>query len=223
MHCVLLMSRSRVAPLKKMTTPTLKLSASTVAIRMHHIILKQLNYVIHAVFYWTYSMALLWYIWNESLRFHTFVANRLAAIRDSSEVEQWKFVTSKENPADDLSRDLKVDTLISLQRWTQGPDFLWNPTSEWPIKPAALSIRSNNPEVNVNTTEESQGSPVERLMSYFSSWLKLKKTVAWLVIAKRCLKSWVPKRKILELKLSETESDLNKVMLMVEEQMKRPS
>jgi len=93
--------------------------------------------------------------------------------------------------------------------------------SEWPIHPAAISIPSDDPKVKVrvNTSVEPQVGP----MSYFSSWLKMKKTVAWIMVAKRCLKSWVAKRKILELKLSETESVLLKVFLNVlikaEEQM----
>ena len=119
-------------------------------------------------------------------------------------VEHWKIVTSKENSADHLSRDLKVDTLLSLQRWTQGLDFLWNPNSDRQIQPPAISIPSDDPEVkvSVNTTRKSKESPVEIFMSYISSWLKLNKTVAWMMVAKRCLNTWVAKRKVRELKLS---------------------
>ena len=59
-----------------MTIPRLELSAKTLAVRMHHMILKQLNSDVKAVFYWIDSMPVLRYIWNESLCFQTFVANR---------------------------------------------------------------------------------------------------------------------------------------------------
>ena len=78
---------------------------------------------------------------------------------------------------------------LSLQRWTHWSGFLWNPMSAWPIQPPAISTPSDDPELkaSVNITVESQESPMERLMLNFSNWLKLKNTVAWLMLAKRCL------------------------------------
>ena len=84
-----------------MTISRLELSVATLPVRMYHMILKRLSYDLQVVFYWKDNMTVLGYIWNEYSRYQTFVANRLAVIRDGSEGEgeQWKFVTSKENPA----------------------------------------------------------------------------------------------------------------------------
>jgi hypothetical protein len=149
-HCALLMSKARVAPLKKVTIPRLELSAATLAVRMHHMIVKQLEYEVHDVCFWTDSMAVLRYIWNENSRFQTFVANRLAVIRDGSDVTQWKFVKSDDNPADDVSRSMKTDDFLCSIRWLNGPDFLRKPASEWTLQPERTSIPESDLEVKLH-------------------------------------------------------------------------
>ena len=61
-----------------------------------------------------------------------FVANRLSLIRDNSSRDQWKYVQSKDNPADDVTRGKQSD------RWLSGPEFLYLPESEWPCDPPAM-------------------------------------------------------------------------------------
>ena len=62
----------------------------------------------------------------------TFVANRLPFIYDGSKPSQWNFVDSNRNPADDASRGLTVEKLLSQDRWLQGPKFLWGAVGEEP-------------------------------------------------------------------------------------------
>ena len=137
-------------------------------------------------------MAVLRYIWNESTRFHTFVANRLALIREGSNVSDWMFVGTKDNPADDVSRGLNVDSLLESHRWIQGPQFLWNSQEHWPVQPMSQSLPVDDPEVRKSS------DILVNLLSRFSSWTKLKKIVAWMLVAKECLKSWVLMRKSLQ-------------------------
>ena len=49
---------------------------------------------------------MLGYIANDMRAFKTFVVNRVHMIQESSHMEQWKYVPSKENPADDASRGM---------------------------------------------------------------------------------------------------------------------
>ena len=58
--------------------------------------------------------------------FKLFVSNRAHEIREHSTPDQWHYVASKDNPADDNSRGLRVDQLIN-HRYLKGPDFLWHP------------------------------------------------------------------------------------------------
>ena len=79
---------------------------------------------IDEVWFWSDSMVVLQYIANERRRFHTFVANRIAEIRQSSEPTQWRHVPGEMNPADDCSRGLPASQLTEQSRWLQGPAFL---------------------------------------------------------------------------------------------------
>ena len=76
------------------------------------------NGLISQEYFWTDSTTVLRYIANKKTRFHTFVANRLAIIHDGSAQDQWNFVSSDLNPADEVSRGVQSD------RWLKGPEFL---------------------------------------------------------------------------------------------------
>ena len=131
-HCAIIMAKSRVAPLKKMTVPRLDLAAATVAARLNAVVRKELKMPIDQTTFWTDSTTVLRYLRNETARFQVYVANRLAIIKDESSPSQWKFVRSEDNPAVDASRGVKAGAALDMNRWLHGPDFLKKEESEWP-------------------------------------------------------------------------------------------
>ena len=84
--CTLLTSKSRVVPLKQITIPRLELSAASIAIRLDKKMKRELELPIDDSVFWTDSTSVLKYIKNEDKTFHTFVANRVALIRDQAHV-----------------------------------------------------------------------------------------------------------------------------------------
>ena len=85
---------------------------------------------------------------NDQKRFQVCVANRVQTIRNLSDPSQWKYVDTKENPADDASRGLDAQALSEQQRWLRGPRFLWQPEKDWPTQPSSLGEISNeDPEI----------------------------------------------------------------------------
>jgi hypothetical protein len=94
---------------------------------------------LYTITYWTDSMIVLKYIANETRRFTTFVASRVAAIRQESAPEQWRQVKSELNPADYASRGILASETSKLERWKRGPEFLWKSTEEWPTQPRDLA------------------------------------------------------------------------------------
>ena len=125
-HCSFVTAKTRLAHVKPMTVPRLELSAAVLAVKLDRTMREELEISIDRSVFWTDSTAVLQYIRNENKRFQTFVANRLAVIHDGSKPSQWNFVDSNRNPADDASRGLTVEKLLSQDRWLQGPKFLWS-------------------------------------------------------------------------------------------------
>ena len=122
-HCSFVIGKSRVTPLKKLTIPRLELSAATIAVKLDKMIRRELEMDIVESVFWTNSTSVLCYIRNEDKRFHTFVANRISAIHDGSKPDQWRYVDTKLNPADDASRGISIDNLLNNTRLMKGPDF----------------------------------------------------------------------------------------------------
>ena len=82
LHCAFLFGKSRLADVKPMTIPRLELCAAVVAVQVDQMLRKELELNLEESVFWTDSMSVLQYIRNESTRFHTFVASRLAIIHN---------------------------------------------------------------------------------------------------------------------------------------------
>ena len=99
------MGKARLAPIKADTIPRVELTAATVSIRVGELLKREVDGEPEFMYH-TDSETVLRYIANEQQRFHVFVVNRVQLIRDHSHLNQWRYVDTKENPADDASRGL---------------------------------------------------------------------------------------------------------------------
>ena len=187
MHCSFVMGKSRVASIKKITVPRLELSAATLAVRQDKLIRQELELPIARSVYWTDSTSVLKFIRNTGKRFHTFIANRIAVIADGSDAASWMYVDTRHNPADDATRGLNVKDLVNGCRWITGPDFLWQQHTDWPKQPDNIgNLPEDHPEVKIEkichatTATDMEQSFLDSLLTRFSSWVKLKKCVAWI-------------------------------------------
>ena len=167
-HCSLVMAKSRVTPLKPITVSRLELAAAVVSTNISAFLRKELKYDLSEVF-WTDSKVVLGYLSNEARRFHTFVANRVQLIRDRTSPDQWNHVETKSNPADDASRGLTAQELISNTRWWNGPDFLWKPLVSKPV--LDLPVSPKDPEVRktaVLASKSAERPVLLECIEYFS-------------------------------------------------------
>ncbi|XP_051786110.1 uncharacterized protein LOC127528851 isoform X2 [Erpetoichthys calabaricus] len=226
-HCSFLMGKLRVAPLKQITIPRLELTAAVVAVKMDKMFKGELQMPLEESTFWTDSTMVLKYISNESTRFKTFVANRISVIRDHSQPSQWRYVTSALNPADQASRGLSIENFLKSTTWSQGPTFLLKPEREWPKRPDQPndSLLEDDPEVKsctVNMTKiEEATEPINKLITYFSDWHRLKKAVAWFLKFKDLMLSLRNERKTFQLEVSQTKGNPEEQKSLIAKHMKR--
>ena len=107
----LVASKARLAPIKVVTIPRLELAAAVIAVRLDNLIKSVLENECVVSTFWSDSQIVLAYLQSESGRFKVFVANRVSMIRQYSSPEQWRYISSRENPADILSRGCDASQL----------------------------------------------------------------------------------------------------------------
>lgn len=197
-HRAFVMGKARLAPIREISIPRLELTAAFISVRLSKIIREELDMTIDRVCYWSDSTSVLKCINNESKRFHTFESNRLTVIRNGSKPSEWRYVNRNDNPADDGSKGLKIDTLLRNDRWLKGPKFSWEDESPWPKKISILVLKDDDVEVRKEAqiyVSTVQSNVLDDLIAYYSCWWKLKCSIAWLLRYKQYLQIKVLLRK----------------------------
>ena len=67
----------------------------------------------------------------QSIVFKSFVANRVGEIQSSTHPEQCRYVPTRSNPADLLSRGMRAGELRDCGSWWRGPEFLMASEETW--------------------------------------------------------------------------------------------
>jgi len=76
-------------------------------------------------------MNVLWWIHGHSRQFKNFVANRIGMIQSETKPQQWRYVPTKHNPADVITRGTSVKKLSTNSLWWHGPSYL-TMKEDWP-------------------------------------------------------------------------------------------
>ena len=180
----LIFGKTRLAPIKPLTIPRLELQAAVMAVRMSQTIQKELDVMPSQITYWTDSTTVLSYIKSQGTRFHTFVANRVAEIKEVSDPETWRHVPGRLNVADDCSRGLSAQDLLQDSRWINGPNFLSQGEDCWPNQPNNHAPIDEDPEVKAEAWLgfSSETQPDSNFLNprKTSSWSHLLRVTSWM-------------------------------------------
>lgn len=118
---MLMYSKSRVAPLGPITIPRLELEAALLLAEGVRTVLDSVDLKFERIRLFSDSRVVLAWLQTDIIKLQIYVANRVRKIRNLSEAHEWNYVSTKQNPADVVSRGIDAKKLKDLELWWHGP------------------------------------------------------------------------------------------------------
>lgn len=175
-----ILGKSKLTPLHGHSIPRLELFGAVLAVEFAQSVSEQLEISIEHFKFYCDSKVVLGYISNHSRRFYQYVSNRVMKIRKVTKSEQWFYIPSERNPADEATRPIHASAL-QHSKWLEGPEQselyprsqekilyeLIDPESDKEIKQEVRCLKTNTSDFVI-------GDSLARI----SEWPKVVKYVA---------------------------------------------
>ena len=116
-HTSLVVSKTKVSPIKRLSIPRLELCGAQVLARLLHYVKEIFQVRLSEVYAWTDSTIVLNWLTGNPRRFKTYVGNRVSEIVDRIPPNRWSHVASADNPADCASRGIFPSELLDHELW----------------------------------------------------------------------------------------------------------
>ncbi|XP_055614998.1 uncharacterized protein LOC129761304 [Toxorhynchites rutilus septentrionalis] len=130
-------AKPKVSPLKSLSVPRLELQAAIIGCRLMKTLCSSHSLPIKRRVFWTDSKTVLAWINSDHRRYRQFVACRIGEILTKSNTDEWMWIPTKQNVADEATKWGKGPSLDPESRWFVGPQFLRGPEVSWPRQPIA--------------------------------------------------------------------------------------
>ena len=179
----IVMAKTRVAPLKKLTLPQLELMAAIVGARLaDH--LKSALHGIQKVEFWSDSQIVLHWITSNKL-LKRFIENRVSEIRRLTLPNSWNYCPTEQNPADLLTRGISASQYKDNLLWNHGPKWLVQGSRN----PIVMSTFAGNDEgnsdieVEIRNPNELKSTGIGEIMkaNNYNSYKKLMRITGYIL------------------------------------------
>ena len=129
----LLTANFRVAPILPVTIPRLELCGAQLLAKTLHFIVRTMGLENIPLYCHTDVLVVLAWLTKHPSTWRTFVSNRVALIHELILNAKWRYVPTKDNPADCASRGVFPVELRNHPLWWYGPDWLSKHSASWPV------------------------------------------------------------------------------------------
>ncbi len=174
----LMCAKTKVAPIKRPTIPRLELQAAVLLARLIQRVTKTLSRTPSKISAFSDSTIVLSWLNKPPTNWKQYVKNRVTFIISILSPENWRYVNTKENPADLATRGISAKQFLSNELWLNGPSFIGHELPP-PFNHAEESIevtKEQKSSVVCHTTSASFECP---LIKEFSSYQRLISTFAY--------------------------------------------
>ncbi|MCP4253045.1 MAG: hypothetical protein GY775_06490, partial [Candidatus Scalindua sp.] len=181
----LVMAKAKVAPIKPVTIPKLELTALLLAARLTTFITDAYQGILEIakVHLWCDSqIALCWLCSRKVLP--VYVNNRVDEIKSLLPNAVYRYVATKENPSDLITRGVTTKQLKTSVLWWEGPS--WLTTKE--LWPEVMSFGEESHPITITAAQVTQQIlDTEIKWNRFGSFDKLVRVIAWVIHYKQIL------------------------------------